>query len=135
MAFFAWNSKLETGINSIDQQHKTLVDLINRLHDAMKGGRGAEITGPILSELVQYTATHFSAEEALFAAHKYPGALAHKRVHDDLRKQVEQLKEQSASGRAFISIELMAFLKDWLQNHIQGQDLQYAPFLKQHGVS
>ena len=39
------------------------------------------------------------------------------------------------AGGAFVSIELMAFLKDWLEKHIQVTDMQYSPYLSQRKVA
>ena len=39
MAFIAWDDKLMTGIKSVDDQHKNLVEMVNELHDAMSVGK------------------------------------------------------------------------------------------------
>jgi hemerythrin-like metal-binding protein len=135
VAFFAWNSQLETGIKSIDDQHKILFDFISRLHEAMKKGQGNTVIGPILNDLASYTRTHFENEEKLFKAHKYPQEAGHKKIHDDLRAQVEDLRKKVETQKSTISVEVMTFLRDWLQEHILGHDMRYAPFLKQKGVA
>jgi hemerythrin len=135
MPFFAWNSTLEVGIKLVDTQHKVLVDLINRLHDAMKEGRGKEVLGPILAELVTYTNTHFKAEEELMVKSKYPDFAAHKKIHDDLKQQVQDLQKKFESGNTLMTIDVMTFLKDWLSKHIQGIDKKYVPQMKQQGIS
>ena len=40
MAIIEWKDEYSVGIQSIDQQHKIWVGLINKLHDAMKKGEG-----------------------------------------------------------------------------------------------
>jgi hypothetical protein len=39
-SLITWGPSLEVGIKAIDEQHKTLVKLINDLNDAMSSGRG-----------------------------------------------------------------------------------------------
>lgn len=134
MPFLAWTSSLEVGIRSIDSQHKKLIELINRLHDAMKEGNGKDVLGPILSELTSYTFTHFRNEEELFREHRYHEAVPHKKEHDGLRKQVEELKKKFDAGEVTLSMEVMSFLREWLQKHILGSDKRYAPYLKKQGV-
>jgi len=36
--FITWNDELSVGIESIDEQHKMLINIINSLHDALKEG-------------------------------------------------------------------------------------------------
>lgn len=38
MTFWPWTSELEVGIKEIDEQHRWLVDLTNKLHDAFQAG-------------------------------------------------------------------------------------------------
>jgi hemerythrin len=66
--------------------------------------------------------------------HDYPDFAAHKAEHDALVRQVLKFQEDFTSGHATITVQLLQFLRDWLQNHIQGSDLRYAPHLKQPTV-
>jgi hemerythrin len=122
-------------IKEIDLQHQKLVELINNLHDGMKAGKGKEILGEILSELVNYTSFHFAFEEKLLEKYVYPETIAHKRQHSDLVGQVLAYKESYESGKTVLSIEIMNFLKDWLTTHITGTDKKYSTFLNSKGVN
>ena len=57
--------KEDVGIDSIDQQHKKLISLINSLQTAVDYKAGAEFEREALDALVDYTKTHFSYEEGL----------------------------------------------------------------------
>jgi len=129
-----WTAKLETSINSIDDQHKKLVEMVNRLHRAMKMKIGSKEAGGILNELAEYTVYHFDYEEKIFKEHVYPGYGAHKEIHKDLVNKVVEFKDEFESGNASLSIDLMNFLTDWLKNHIMVTDMEYVPFLKEKGV-
>jgi hemerythrin len=134
MALITWNESFAVNIKQIDEQHKGLVELVNSLHDAMKAGKGNDVMGPILSDLMRYTAIHFSTEEKLFEQFAYPENLRHKMEHDDLTSKVKAFSNDFRSGKLSVTIEVMHFLRDWLRNHILGSDLKYAPFLKNKGV-
>lgn len=130
MALFPWNDDLNVGNTFIDSDHKKLVKLVNDFHDAMEQGRGNEVIGKVLNNLVIYTKEHFSREEAEMQRIKYPRFLAHKQEHDKLIKEVGELQASFATGKAMLSIKVSKFLRDWLVTHIQQTDKQLALALK-----
>ncbi len=123
-----WSDELRTGIAKIDEQHRGLVNLVNRLYSALRNGQGNAALGEILEELIQYTAVHFKTEEDLMVRYSYPDYESHKRTHDGLVKQVLEIQSKFKEGRGTLSVELMNFLKSWLINHIQGMDMGYKGF-------
>lgn len=129
-----WGDEFKLGINSIDEQHKELVRMVNHLHRALKSKTGAEESGKILTELAAYTESHFAHEEELFAAHDYPDRAEHEEIHKDLVEKVTAFKTQFDQGKAGLSMELMDFLTNWLRHHILEVDKAYVPFLKEKGV-
>ena len=135
MAFMEWSDTLSVNIKEIDEQHKKLLAMINELHEAMKTGRGKEVTEKTLGGLIAYVGTHFATEEALMEKHNYPGFLAHKGEHAKLTAQAKDIHQQFQQGKAVVNVELMNFLKSWLQNHILGTDKKYVPFLNSKGVA
>lgn len=134
MAFITWNSKLSVGINEIDNQHMKLVGYINELHDAMKVGKAKDKMGEILQNLVNYTVHHFSLEENLMTKASYPGFLAHKKEHTDFIKKVSDFQKSFNDGSAFVSIDVLNFLREWITHHILETDQKYSPFLKDKGI-
>ncbi len=129
MAYMEWDSSLETGIPTIDQQHKRLVALVNELHDAMKSGKGRTIVGDTLKSLAGYTDYHFNTEERAFDSYGYPDAQAHKAQHSQLIRKVGELMIEYAKGEMTITMDTLQFLTDWVKTHIRQQDKAYVPFL------
>ena len=127
---FEWNNSYLTGIGSIDAQHQTLFQIGGKLHEAMVLGKGKALLSSILERLVQYTESHFAHEERLLRQHNYPDFTSHKAQHDALTRQVRQFQAKFESGEAAITVELMHFLKNWLANHIKGNDLKYVDCLR-----
>jgi len=125
-----WGPKLSLNIKEIDDQHKTLVSLINELHKAMKLKTGSKKAGEILKDLAEYTVYHFDFEKKLFEQHGYPDMQEHLKIHDDLVAKVMDFKKQHDEGRAALTMDLMDFLTDWLKDHIMKTDKSYVPFLK-----
>ncbi len=134
MAFFNWSDNLSVGVKAADDDHKKLIDMLNRLHDGMKNGQGREAVGKVLDGLISYTKFHFAREEEFFAKSGYP-ATEHKKEHRELVKQVEALQSRYKSGEAALSIETLDFLKNWLNVHIQSTDKKYSGHLNAAGIS
>ncbi len=130
MALFSWSDELAVGNKFIDDDHKKLVKLVNDFHDAMEQGRGNDVIGKVLHNLVIYTKEHFAREEAEMQRIKYPKHLAHKQEHDKLIKDVAELQAGFMSGKAMLSIKVSKFLRDWLLTHIQQTDKHLAQALR-----
>jgi hemerythrin len=133
MALITWNNSYSVNIQNIDNQHKKLVELVNLLHASMKEGKGKDVLDQIFVELANYTVFHFGFEEKLFAQYGYPDAGTHKRQHNDLKEQVNELQKKQKEGNV-LTIEVMNFLKQWLTEHIQGSDKKYTTFLNSKGI-
>ena len=134
MALFEWGPRFMLGIQSIDDQHKKLVDYVNQLHDGMLQGKGNDLLGPVLDGLVGYTVNHFKYEEELFAKTGYAESAPHKVEHEKLVAQVADFHGKFKSGSATISVEIMNFLKTWLTQHILSSDKKYSSHLISKGI-
>jgi methyl-accepting chemotaxis protein len=130
----AWDQSFILGIEEIDNQHHTLVDLVNSLYHAMQEGRGHDSLGELLEQLKDYTVNHFGTEEELFRKTGYKGAEGHEEIHRDLVNTVLEFEQKFKSGEATITRELMTFLRDWLQNHIKKVDKAYVKHMHGAGV-
>ena len=135
VALLAWDSeKYSVWVKSIDGQHGVLFGLINDLYEAMRKGQAQKLTGALLKKLVDYTQTHFAAEEKMMADAKYPGLAEHQVKHRVLIKQVGDFTSRFEKGEIALNLDLMNFVRDWLTNHIQKVDREYGPWLNQHGM-
>ena len=132
--FVEWDDTLSVGIEEIDEQHKVLVDLVNKMHEAIHQRHGSDVVIGILSDLAEYTRIHFAVEESLMRILNYPDYDNHKQVHEELLHTVADLQEKVASGKKSIGFELMHFLKTWLVKHIMEEDMQYSGFFLQAGA-
>ena len=118
----------------LDGQHTVLFGILNDLHAAMLKGQAQSLTGPLLRKLVDYTRTHFAAEESMMSAAKYPALASHRAKHLDLTTEVEDYVARFERGEVSVNLHLLNFLRDWLTNHIQKVDQEYGPWLNEHGA-
>ncbi len=131
----AWNDSYSVGIADIDNDHKQLINLINRFQTAVHYNTGSGFEQEALDELVDYTKYHFAKEEELLEKHKYPEFGAHKQEHEKMiAKVVSFIEAHRANGHESLA-EIADFLRDWLINHINGTDKKYSKFLHSKGVN
>ena len=129
-----WSDKLNTGVPSVDEQHKKLVSMVNRMNHALLTGKANETVGRVLDDLIDYTASHFQHEERLMTTHDFPGYNEHKRQHDELKQNVLDLQRRFNEGSARLNVEVMVFLRNWLKGHIMGSDAAIGAFLTSKGA-
>lgn len=127
---FEWKPEYSVLIPAIDAQHQRLFALAHDLHAAMLEGKGKTVLEQSLSRLVDYTKEHFSAEEEFMGQYQYPQIAAHKMLHDQLTGQVVDMQARFIGGENTLSLSLMAFLKNWLEQHIAGSDQQYSAYIR-----
>lgn len=126
--YWIWDDSLSIGIETIDMQHRRIVDYINELEDARLSNDRIGVS-QVLIGLIDYTMTHFAFEEELMVLAGYPLTDAHKRAHNSFALRVNYYLGQHESG-ADITRNLLSELKLWLSEHVQGEDRRYAPFIK-----
>jgi hemerythrin-like metal-binding protein len=124
---------LELGFGDIDAQHHKLVDLVNELDDAMRVGRGQDVVGVVLDDLIHYTIYHFAFEERLMDEWQISSAEAHKAEHQQLVVEVSTFSGKINSG-AVPASDLMALLQTWLIDHILKTDKALAKELQVKGA-
>jgi len=130
-----WDEKYSVHVKEIDDQHKNLFSLFNKLQDGMITGKGKGELEQILSDLIDNTVIHFATEEKLMKQFSFIGYVEHKRTHDDLIAEAKELQENFSQGRIVLDEEVSVFLTGWLTDHILDTDKKYGPLFKNKGVS
>ena len=127
---FHWRESLSLDVKAIDDDHKKLIALLNRLHFTVLAGDDKEAVGGVLWELLQYTIRHFRREEMLMRLSGYPDYERHQRLHQALTQRVRQYYDTFASTPSRLNAnKLYEFLADWLVVHITKEDAKLAPYV------
>lgn len=79
---------------SIDQQHRELVNKLNRLNKAVKHIESREAIYQIIHDVVAYTRLHFECEERLMVQSGYPHIEWHKDQHEQLIQDALRLRKK-----------------------------------------
>lgn len=132
--YVEWKQDYSVGIDSIDDQHKRLLNLINQLQTAVDYSTGDQFEREALDELVDYTKTHFSYEEGLMRDNDYPDYEPHKAQHEKMFKKVQEVLAEYEQDHDTAMSNAAEYLKSWLINHINGTDKEYSSYLIGKGV-
>lgn len=126
MTFIVWNDSLDLQIDMIDEEHKVLINLMNKLHKQNSDGEPKETLKATLSELARYASKHFNDEEAYMASIKYQDLEVHKAIHQRLLDRISDFSQDFDNSDVKISEDFFNFLKIWVTSHIKGIDVKYA---------
>jgi hemerythrin-like metal-binding protein len=124
---FIWDNKFNTGVDVVDEQHRKLVDIINRLGSINAHLASTGELSEILTELANYTVYHFGTEEALMR--KYAVDASHQDVqikaHRHFTAQVgvaAKILLGSKDVTSELVVPLLKYVTNWLVQHILGSD-------------
>lgn len=134
MEAIAWVSDFEVGVQSIDEQHKRLVEMLNTLGQAIGEDHGKDAIMGIVEEMKHYAVYHFKTEEDAMEAKDYPKRSQHKQEHDTFIEQVLDAADALESGGKITPGEVWTFLHKWLIEHILESDKAMGLHLNAQGV-
>jgi len=127
-AMMSWSDTLSLGDPEIDEQHRTLIGLLNGLYDALLDGSARQRLALLISDLTAYTRLHFQNEERYFEQFGYPELEAHARAHKELTDRLSVFKDRHERGEEDLTIEMLRFLGDWIIGHVMQMDMRYRSF-------
>jgi hemerythrin len=133
MELIRWKNDYSVNVQEIDEQHKRLIAIINRLADAMSIGKGRDVLDAVMAEMMDYTEYHFEAEEHLLLHHGYSETDEHKKAHAELVVRAKEIKDAAEQGGRKSSVDVMLFLSTWLDKHILQEDRRFGAYLKGKG--
>jgi len=130
MPYFNWTPEMAIGLARIDDDHKVLVAIMNRLFDNLETDQDDETMEQSFKALVRYTEIHFGREEAVLSVVNYPDLSSHRDDHNLFIKDINQMqKEFGDSTSRKEKTKLLDYLKNWLTNHIMIDDMAYKSFI------
>jgi len=137
-----WKDSYKTNIIEVDTQHQrlfTLMEELDSLYHAHKGSLIKNLSSirKAVSELEQYTISHFLIEERIIEENNYRDLENHKLQHDKFTDKILEFKEKinnhTENDEATLDENLdhiLKFLGTWLTNHIMIKDMDYKPYIK-----
>ena len=128
MAYMEWTIAMSVGLPELDDDHKTLVRVINQLaENAGQEGRSGALRQCIFA-LMRYAEFHFAREEQVMKACGFPELPEHKLEHADFTKQIQSLAERFEADAEAVAGEVNEQLLE------MAADPQLTPELNQYNL-
>lgn len=129
---YDWHEDLMLGIESIDTEHRSLIEYYKHLSGRMRQGMGHEYYKEFVAYLDNYIISHFNNEEAFLDGINYTELDHHKKLHRQFTDQFltvyNALKKGEITNKQLIQFNL--FIKNWWLYHILVEDRQYIEYYK-----
>jgi len=119
-----WSDELDIGVDSMNREHKSILEIMNQLHDGVQQNKDFSELKSLLVKLEEITIVHFKDEEEFMQKMNFSKYDSHKIIHTQLLKQLTEHKENILSTEK-IEDKFFIFLKTWLSAHIKGIDVKY----------
>jgi hemerythrin-like metal-binding protein len=129
----AFDSRYSVGIEQVDNEHRKLFDLADRIYDVLS----MDVIMPMdhikaaVIELVDCTKLHFANEEQLMETNGYAGLAKHQEQHASLIDRINDFAKRVVRGEQVTPVDAYEFLCEWLVDHIQTFDREFGEFLSQ----
>lgn len=128
---FTWTSDLLIDGGPIDNDHKALIDIGNRVYQLSHPNEQSDELRTAIRELYDYTKYHFKREEAFMTKVDYPNWREHFQKHRRIVENMNHILVQSHNMKEVLDnfVELMNI---WIMDHIQQEDRKLGKFLADH---
>lgn len=124
MPNMTWKDEYSVGDTTLDDHHRDLVQLVNRLDD------GAPLAA-VLDEICHFAEVHFSAEEDRLEKSGYPDLVRHRTQHKAFRAWLDMALHQHRTndGCCATREDISAYLRVWIANHVLVYDRAFMSWL------
>lgn len=118
-----WDDRLLIGVPMIDEQHRYLFKLLHHLEQSLQERFAILDVCRALTELENYIEYHFSNEESFMQHHRHVDFAAHQARHRSFMSRINQLWTTERENTYLAGAKLVAFLKEWLTQHVMREDV------------
>lgn len=129
MALLTWSDDHKINVESIDEQHKIMIRMLNRLHDAMEAGQDVKKVNGILDDLIIFAEHHFASEEVSMRQMDFPLLDDHIQEHTELLNAIKNYRRMTSTHVPLSMATLENFLVSWTRRHMVEADRKYGEFI------
>lgn len=135
MEQITWTEEFSVGVARLDDQHKRLIAMVNRLLASPEARADSETISDLLGNMTSYAREHFQTEEELMRQHGYPQLEEQIAQHRAFRKKTVDFCTATTIGVDAVPDTMLNYLREWLVQHILTCDMSYRPFFQEKGLA
>jgi hemerythrin len=110
MTLVQWRNEYRVGAESIDDEHKVLIERINRLDDQLMAEDGPLAASTFFEQLAETIAAHFGREDRFMRERGYdqlpPRKEDYERFLDEIYNLIEELDSHEKASREVLAARL-----------------------------
>ncbi|QEM67497.1 bacteriohemerythrin [Geobacter sp. FeAm09] len=126
MEHFTWNNTYSVADEELDNHHKKLFGIFNKLYDTCLKRNETAPLAAIIEELASYSTYHFHAEEQHMKELGYGGMEQHIAEHRTFAARMDKYRHAHGTNEVVVSKEIVLHLWKWLIDHVMTEDKKYA---------
>lgn len=128
-----WNESFSVGQEKLDEQHRTMMQLINRLNESLITSYITDDDSQLfnlLEIIYEFVLKHFTFEELYMVDIKYPRIDHHAEIHEDIRNQINHFYIGIKEGSIILDSTIILKFSHMLEEHILNEDAKYGEHVK-----
>ena len=130
-----WKYSYATGVEKIDNQHKNVINILNRLSDSVNHRDEKDTILLMLDDVYEFLSENFRMEEQIMLENRYMFYDKHRYEHVYFLNKILKFKIDFEDDGINFDEGKVEFLKKWLLNHFSGIDKKMGEYLALQGVA
>jgi hemerythrin-like metal-binding protein len=132
MAPLEWKDDYSVGVPAVDHEHRELIGLVNRLHEALASEKPDTEVAEIFGDLFRAISAHFALEERFMREQRYDQTTEHKADHEQLLDELRDIMDDHRDGEGHSEERLTASIDAWFATHFKTHDARLHSRLGAH---
>jgi hemerythrin len=124
MTLLNWKDEYSVGIEAADDEHKELIDCINRLYQEFDAADTRKAVPAFFGDLLAAIAAHFAIEEEFMRDQAYDWLGPHKEEHERLLNELREMMDAFEWSEEIDTLELARGLDPWFARHFCKHDAE-----------
>ena len=122
MTLLQWKPEYSVGVDSMDDEHREMIDLINDIYERLESDSNVEQIEACLGDIFSTISMHFALEEKMMRSSNYAEYQAHKDDHENLLDQIRDLMDDYDADSSTGAVKLEQSLSGWFAGHFSTFD-------------
>lgn len=129
-----WNKEFSVGDATIDEQHKRLLESLERLVLALEENDIESEIEKTIKFLEKYITEHLEYEEVYMKNHGFPDIEQHIGLHDGFRKKFQYFRNRIDNDGIYEGLgeDVREYMEEWWVLHILHDDKLYRKHIDRH---